>query len=278
MSAERPIEPPNFPQAIQHLLEQESASYTEFTAGRADAWTKLAARTALLAPLAAEATRQLVHTHPQPAANDGPRGVVSAPPAPAAAGALARGVSAKVAALMVAAGVAAGAAGFAAVGPLVSGRAISAALSTIAGPAPSMQTTPTSPAAPELPIAASVRASSPEIVASSVTPPATHAPAATANASATASVHATDTLTRERELIDTMRSGITNGRPADALAIGQEHARTFPYGALVEEREVLAITALVRLGRFPEARIRAARFKREHPQSFLRPPPVPEAP
>jgi hypothetical protein len=277
MSTEHPTDQPNLPAAIQNLLDQEHASYNEFAVGRADAWAKLAARTALLAPLAAEATRQLVHAHPQDAANDGPQGDgrTPQPSVPAAAArTIAGGVSAKVAALMVAAGVAAGAVGFATIGPLLSGRALSAAgpQATDSAPAATAQA-PAAAAAP--PVATS--ATAPEAAASNVAPAASPRTLAVA-ASAEVNGHATDALTRERELIDTMRSGIANGRPADALAIGQEHARTFPYGALVEEREVLAITALVRLGRFPEARIRATRFKREHPQSFLRPPPVPEAP
>ena len=55
--------------------------------------------------------------------------------------------------------------------------------------------------------------------------------------------------------------------PATALARCEEHARHYPRGSLVQEREVLAIDALLRLGRRAEAEQRAARFEGEHPGS-----------
>jgi hypothetical protein len=59
--------------------------------------------------------------------------------------------------------------------------------------------------------------------------------------------------------------------PADALARSEEHAKTYPGGALAEEREVLAVDALLRLGRRREAEARAARFRAAHPASaYLR--------
>jgi hypothetical protein len=56
--------------------------------------------------------------------------------------------------------------------------------------------------------------------------------------------------------------------PSAALALTQEHARRFPTGDLVPEREVLAIEALVGLGRRPEARARLDAFERRFPQSL----------
>jgi hypothetical protein len=54
--------------------------------------------------------------------------------------------------------------------------------------------------------------------------------------------------------------------PARALAILQEHARLFPAGELTQERETMAVEALVREHRKPEAKARAeallARFPR----------------
>jgi outer membrane protein assembly factor BamD (BamD/ComL family) len=47
----------------------------------------------------------------------------------------------------------------------------------------------------------------------------------------------------------------------------QEHARRFPSGTLVQEREVLAIEALARLGRLPEARRRLDAFRATFPRS-----------
>jgi hypothetical protein len=56
--------------------------------------------------------------------------------------------------------------------------------------------------------------------------------------------------------------------PAAALALTQEHARRFPAGDLVPEREVLAIEALAGLGRRSDARARLDTFERRFPQSL----------
>jgi hypothetical protein len=55
--------------------------------------------------------------------------------------------------------------------------------------------------------------------------------------------------------------------PASALELTDEAARRFPEGTLSPEREVLAIEALARLGRFPSARARFAAFRARYPQS-----------
>jgi outer membrane protein assembly factor BamD (BamD/ComL family) len=55
--------------------------------------------------------------------------------------------------------------------------------------------------------------------------------------------------------------------PSGALALTQEHARRFPSGTLSQEREVLAIEALARLGRTSEARRRLDAFRSRFPQS-----------
>jgi hypothetical protein len=59
--------------------------------------------------------------------------------------------------------------------------------------------------------------------------------------------------------------------PASALAAAEEHLRRFRGGALSQEREVIAISALVALGRKEEARLRAARFVESYPRSAHRP-------
>jgi hypothetical protein len=59
--------------------------------------------------------------------------------------------------------------------------------------------------------------------------------------------------------------------PARALALANRHAELFPRGVLGQEREVLAIDALTRLGRAPDARARAARFQAAHPGSAYLP-------
>ncbi len=55
--------------------------------------------------------------------------------------------------------------------------------------------------------------------------------------------------------------------PGAALALTDEHARRFPSGSLTQEREVLAIEALTRLGRTSDARARLAAFRDRFPQS-----------
>ena len=65
-----------------------------------------------------------------------------------------------------------------------------------------------------------------------------------------------------RQAQDALRSN-----PSEALAKTQEHARKYPRGLLVQEREVIAIEALVKMGRKPEAEARAARFEKSFPGS-----------
>jgi hypothetical protein len=52
--------------------------------------------------------------------------------------------------------------------------------------------------------------------------------------------------------------------PRLALSLAREHERRFPGGAMDQEREVIAVTALADLGEEAEARQRAERFAREH--------------
>jgi hypothetical protein len=58
--------------------------------------------------------------------------------------------------------------------------------------------------------------------------------------------------------------------PGRALALTAEHARQHREGVLSQEREVLAIEALVRLGRRELAASRAGRFLEDHPESAHR--------
>ena len=55
--------------------------------------------------------------------------------------------------------------------------------------------------------------------------------------------------------------------PAEALELTRQHARQFPTGALIPEREVLAIEALAGLGRTAEARAQLAAFRQQFPAS-----------
>jgi hypothetical protein len=52
--------------------------------------------------------------------------------------------------------------------------------------------------------------------------------------------------------------------PAFALTLVHEHRRRFPSGSMDQEREVIAVSALMALGRFDEARQAANRFAHDH--------------
>lgn len=79
------------------------------------------------------------------------------------------------------------------------------------------------------------------------------------------SAHAPDPLA-ELAILQRARRVILRD-PARTLALAEEHAASHPRGTFEEERELLAIDALLRLRRRSEAKLRAARFTRRHPQS-----------
>jgi outer membrane protein assembly factor BamD (BamD/ComL family) len=76
-----------------------------------------------------------------------------------------------------------------------------------------------------------------------------------------------DDLASERALLERARVAIGRGDATGALEALDRHSARHPAGRLAEEREVLAIQALVSAGRKDEAQARAARFHREHPSS-----------
>lgn len=57
------------------------------------------------------------------------------------------------------------------------------------------------------------------------------------------------------------------GDPAQALAITRRHRAEFPNGVYAQERDFIAISALLKLGRRSEAEARAAAFRRRYPRS-----------
>ena len=71
----------------------------------------------------------------------------------------------------------------------------------------------------------------------------------------------------EPGLLDAALRAMRDGQLARALEITSEHRRAHPNGVLVQEREVIAIEALVRLGREAEARAAADRFRAAFPTS-----------
>lgn len=69
-----------------------------------------------------------------------------------------------------------------------------------------------------------------------------------------------DSTPTELELVRTAMRALATS-PAAALEATELHATRFPRGAMSDEREVIAIDALMRLGRRDEAHARAARFR-----------------
>ena len=76
---------------------------------------------------------------------------------------------------------------------------------------------------------------------------------------------------KERALLDAARRALAAGEPQKCLTELGKHARAFPSGKLAEEREAMTINALVGVGRYAQAREKAAIFSRRYPRSFLTP-------
>ena len=70
----------------------------------------------------------------------------------------------------------------------------------------------------------------------------------------------------EDQLLEQARSALRSN-PERALSLTRQHQLDFPRGVLSQEREVIAIEALRRLGRTEEAARRTERFERLYPQS-----------
>ncbi|HEY8146946.1 MAG TPA: hypothetical protein VIG06_29905 [Kofleriaceae bacterium] len=76
-----------------------------------------------------------------------------------------------------------------------------------------------------------------------------------------------DALAAEARLLERAQTALRDGSPAAALRAVAAHAKQFPRGALAEERERLAVEALLALDRRHDAEARARRFHREFPRS-----------
>lgn len=100
-------------------------------------------------------------------------------------------------------------------------------------------------------------------------PSATDAPVARPSPS-TRDAERKSALDAERTLLETARTALLRGDPTHALAALDEHRARFPRGQLTEERESLAVYALVAAGRKDDARARAEGFRRAFPTSLQR--------
>ena len=77
-----------------------------------------------------------------------------------------------------------------------------------------------------------------------------------------------ETLRAEAAVLERARRELAAGDAPAALTTLADAERQFPLGALVEEREALAIRSLAAAGQHAAARDRAAAFTREHPTSI----------
>jgi hypothetical protein len=78
-------------------------------------------------------------------------------------------------------------------------------------------------------------------------------------------------LPAERSILDDARAALARGDGAVALALAEEHRRLFAHPQLHEEREAVAIQAMVLDGHYVEARARAAQFRAASPDSLFLP-------
>jgi len=77
------------------------------------------------------------------------------------------------------------------------------------------------------------------------------------------------TLEEERVLLDVARTSLGRGDGAGAMRAITAHEQRYPQGLLAEEREAIAIQALLLIPSFEDARRREAAFERQYPHSML---------
>jgi hypothetical protein len=78
-------------------------------------------------------------------------------------------------------------------------------------------------------------------------------------------------LSAERVILDEARAAISQGDAQRGLDRLERHRRLFPNALLAEERDALQVQALVKAGRYDEARARADLFRRRAPGSLFLP-------
>ena len=136
-------------------------------------------------------------------------------------------------------------------------------------PSPSLSAAPAENAQPEnaqpknaLPENAQPKNAQPEIALPVNALPSADVRKPSASAPASAAPRCDDVM-----LVDAADTELRAGKPESALAAVREHERRCPTGALVQERERIAIEALVQLGRIDQARGRARAFEQRFPSS-----------
>jgi len=78
-------------------------------------------------------------------------------------------------------------------------------------------------------------------------------------------------LGEQQALLDDARKALARGENRAVLDTLSAHSTRYPSSDLTEEREALAIKALVAAGQYAAARERGARFRRQFPDSLLMP-------
>jgi hypothetical protein len=119
------------------------------------------------------------------------------------------------------------------------------------------------------PVAPKASVAQPFVATSSL--PIALAPPPVAAPSTRASPAPPESLSAERAMLDEARSALARGDAANALNLLEAHAYSFHKPQLAEEREAIAVQTLVALGRYDDARARAARFKEATPNSLFLP-------
>ena len=147
---------------------------------------------------------------------------------------------------------------------------------TMLPPEPMAETSKTTPATGITPhVAAMAAAGAPHTsTAQPVDPGPTPASAAvhtSAQAARSSPSSRASRLGQERLLLDEARAGLVEGDPERALQKLESHRAHFADGLLAEEREAMLVEALVRLGRYDEAREGANRFRARAPGSLFLP-------
>jgi len=71
----------------------------------------------------------------------------------------------------------------------------------------------------------------------------------------------------EQRTLDRAQAALRADDPANALSLCNDDAILFPHGNLAQDREVIAIDALTRLGKMSDAKARAKKFEHDFPSS-----------
>ncbi len=116
-------------------------------------------------------------------------------------------------------------------------------------------------------VAVAVRSEAPPAPIVSVATAASTSAPLTAASPATATSAAPLPTESESAMLARAYEELRRGSPQRAVALAGEHARAYPHGAFAQEREMIAIEALVKLGDRAGARARAEAFRKTYPRS-----------